>query len=133
MRLTTVTEYALLALMYICRHRDEGNVPLSAIVRERQLPAKYMEHIMKALCRAGILRSTKGKSGGYALARPPERIRLAEIVRLFDGPLAPTPSASKYFYRSTPLEQEKKILRLMREIRDYIAQRLESLTLKDML
>jgi len=133
MRLTTFSEYALIALMYLCRRRDAATIPLSEIVAERNLPAKYMERIMRELCRAGILVSIKGKAGGYRLAQPPDKITIARIVRLFDGPLAPTPSASKYFYRETPLEQEKKIHRLMKEIRDYIAKRLESLTLQDML
>ncbi|MCX8044628.1 MAG: Rrf2 family transcriptional regulator [Desulfobacterota bacterium] len=133
MRLTTFSEYALIALMYMCRHRDAHAVPLSEIVAQRGLPAKYLERIMAQLCRAGILRSAKGKAGGYRLALQPDKITLAQIVRLFDGPLAPTPSASKFFYRETPLEQEKKILRVMKEIRDYIAERLESLTLQDML
>lgn len=133
MRLTTFSEYALIALIYLCRHRDAATVPLSKIVAERGLSAKYMERIMGELRRAGILVSVKGKSGGYRLALPPDKITIAQIVRLFDGPLAPTPSVSKYFYRKTPLEQEKKIHRLMKDIRNYIAKRMESLTLQDML
>lgn len=133
MRLTTFSEYALVALMYICRNQGTGNIPLSKIVKEHGLPVKYMEHIMHKLSRSGVLISAKGKNGGYRFAVPADRITIAQIVRLFDGPLAPTESASTYFYRSTPIEKEKKIHRLMKEVRDYISARLESLTLKDML
>jgi len=119
--------------MYICRNQGTGNIPLSKIVKEHGLPVKYMEHIMHKLSRSGVLISAKGKNGGYRFAVPADRITIAQIVRLFDGPLAPTESASTYFYRSTPIEKEKKIHRLMKEVRDYISARLESLTLKDML
>lgn len=133
MRLTTFSEYALVALMYICRNQGKGNIALSSIVKEHGLPQKYMEQIMHKLCRSGILTSAKGKNGGYRFALSPDRITIAQVVRLFDGPLAPTESASTYFYRSTPIEKEKKIHRLMKEVRDYISSRLEALTLKDML
>lgn len=133
MRLTTFSEYALIALMYISRTSTSRAIPLSEIVAQRKLPRKYMERIMARLCRAGVLVSIKGIGGGYRLAQPANMITIAQIVRLFDGPLAPTPSASRYFYRHTPLEQERKIHRLMKEIRNLIAARLESVTLQDML
>ena len=56
---------------------------------------------------------------------------MAEIVRLFDGALAPTDSVSKYFYESTPVEKEKKLVALFREVRDYAAKKLETTTLAD--
>lgn len=132
MKLTTHSEYGLLALLYICRSRAKRPLPLSEIAEAQDLPVKYMEHLMQALCRAGFLNSTRGKYGGYVLGRPADQITVAEIVRLFDGALAPTGSVSKYFYKSTPIEKEKKLLTLMQEIRDQIAKRLERTTLADM-
>lgn len=132
MRLTTHSEYGLLALLYICRSKGRECVALSEIARKQNLPLKYMEHLMQALCRAGYLTSKRGKSGGYYLNRPASEVTVAEIVRLFDGPLAPTESVSKYFYRSTPIEKERKLLGLMREIRNYIAKKLEKTTIADM-
>ena len=66
------------------------------------------------------------------LARPAAEITLAEIIRLMDGALAPTESVSKYFFSDTPLAKEKKIIAVLAEIRDYIAARLERLTLADL-
>jgi len=57
---------------------------------------------------------------------------LSEIIRLFDGALAPTESASKYFYEPTPIEKEKKLLKLFKGLRDYISNKLEGTTLADM-
>ncbi len=88
---------------------------------------------MLALKRAHFLRSTKGQHGGYQLAKSPSQITLAEIVRLFDGALAPTESVSENFYESTPIEKEKKLTKVFKDIRDYVSQKLEKTTIADVL
>ena len=134
MKLTTHSEYGLLALLYICRSskNEKELIPLSEIAKAQKLPRKYMEHLMRAMCRNGYLVSGRGKNGGYRLSRPANTVSVAEIVRLFDGPLAPTGSVSRYFYKPTPIEKEKKLLGLMRDIRDLIAKKLENTTVADM-
>ena len=74
-----------------------------------------------------------GSRGGYQLAKPAEAVTLAEIVRLFDGALAPTESTSKYFYKPSPIEKERRLLRLFREIRYLVSNHLEAATIADML
>ncbi len=88
---------------------------------------------MLALKRARFLRSAKGQHGGYTLAKPPHQISLAEVVRLFDGALAPTESVSENFYESTPIEKEHKLTNVFRDIRDYVSNKLESTTLADVI
>ena len=73
--------------------------------------------------RAHYVQSTKGQHGGYRLAKPAREIYLAEVVRLFDGALAPTESVSKFFYESTPIEKEQKMVGVFRDIRDYVARK----------
>lgn len=132
MRVTTRSEYALLALIYLARHQSEaGFVPLSRVAREQGIPLKYLEQLALAMQRAGFLESRKGQHGGYSLARPADTIVLADVFRLLDGALAPTGSASKYFYRHTPLEREAKLLGLMKEVRNLVATKLEAKTLAD--
>ncbi|HOW58261.1 MAG TPA: Rrf2 family transcriptional regulator [Candidatus Omnitrophota bacterium] len=133
MKLTTRSEYAFLAMLSIARSKEKGYIPLSKIAKEQKLPIKYMEQLMQTLCRAGYLSSTRGKEGGYRLAKPSQEITIAEIIRLFDGALAPTESVSTYFYRSTPLLKEKKLIKMMKKIRDYIAHTLETHTLADVI
>ena len=106
MKLTTHSEYALLAILNIARSKEKGYIPLSQIAQEQKLPVKYMEHLMRAMCRVGYLASSRGKNGGYRLAKPANKIVIAEIIRLFDGALAPTTSVSTYFYKPTPLSKE---------------------------
>jgi len=133
MKLTARSEYALLALVYMARHQDEGNVTIERIAKAQDIPAKFLEQLMLALKRAHFLQSTKGQHGGYVLAKEPDRITLAEVVRLFDGALAPTESVSVNFYESTPIEKERKLTRVFKDIRDYVAQILESTTIADVM
>ena len=80
-----------------------------------------------------FVRSTKGQRGGYALAKEPNQITLAEVVRLFDGALAPTESVSENFYESTPIEKEKKLTSVFKDIRDYVSKKLEKTTIADVM
>jgi Rrf2 family protein len=131
MKLTTRSEYALLALLYLARHTTDDYVTVETVAAGQSIPHKYLEQIMLALKRARYVRSSKGQHGGYRLAKPPENITLAEIIRLFDGALAPTDSVSEHFYETTPVEKEPDLLAVLKDIRDYAAQKLESTTLAD--
>ena len=88
---------------------------------------------MLALKRAKYLKSTKGQHGGYLLAKTPDKISLAEIIRLFDGALAPTESVSINFYESTPIEKEQGLVTVFKEIRDYVSDKLERTTIADVI
>ena len=131
MKLTSRSEYALLALVYLSRHGSEGYVSVETIALAQGIPPKFLEQILLALKRAKYLRSSKGQRGGYRLAKPAERITLAEIIRALDGALAPTQSVSVYFYDSTPIEKEKNLVRVFKRIRNSIAEKLENTTLAD--
>jgi Rrf2 family cysteine metabolism transcriptional repressor len=133
MKLTTRSEYALLALTYLARHETNGYISVDTIAKAQGIPPKFLEQLMLALKRAHFLRSTKGQHGGYQLARAPGEIALAEVVRLFDGALAPTESVSENFYESTPIEKEKKLTKVFKDIRDYVSQKLEKTTLADVI
>lgn len=71
------------------RHYGNGPVPLSELAEQEGLPSAYLEQIAGQLRRAGLVSSRMGTKGGYALARQPERITMADIVRGLEGSLAP--------------------------------------------
>lgn len=131
MKLTTRSEYALLALAHLARHGDDAYLTVDAIAMAQKIPAKYLEQLMLTLKRARYVASAKGQKGGYRLAKSAKQITLAEIIRLFDGAIAPTESVSKYFYEHTPIEKEKRLLRVFKDIRDFVSNRLENTTLED--
>lgn len=132
MRLTTKSEYSILALIYIARNEKRGFIKMEEICSRRDIPKKYLELLFMILKQNGYIKTKRGTSGGYKLARPASKINIAGIIRLMDGALASTESVSRYFFSDTPLAKEKKIIKVFREIRDYISNRLENLTLADL-
>jgi len=134
MKLSTKSEYAFLALLECAAAYSDGRrVKMEEIASRRNVPKKYLEHILYQLKQAGFVKTKRGASGGILLAKAPDQITLAEIVRLMDGALAPTLSASQYFYESTPLEQSSEFMHFFKEIRNYLAEKLESTTLADLM
>jgi Rrf2 family cysteine metabolism transcriptional repressor len=132
MRLTTRSEYSLLALIHIARNEKHGFVKMEDICGQYGLSKKYLEQIVSSLKQARYIKTKTGAGGGYKLAKPAEKISLAEIIRLMDGALAPTSAVSKYFFEHTPLEKEKKLMRVFKEIRDYISAKVERLKISDL-
>lgn len=133
MRLTTKSEYSILALIYMARQGEGAYVRIEDICRAYEMPKKYLEQLLLVLRQHRVIRARRGVGGGYALARPAAEVSVAEIIRLMDGALAPTESVSQYFFSHTPLEKEPKIIGVFRDIRDYIARKLETLTLAELL
>ena len=133
MKLTTKSEYTIIALLYMIRNSQDEYVKIEDICNEHNISKKYLEQLFLTLKQNRILKTKRGIGGGYKLAISPEDISLARIIRLMDGALAPTESVSKYFFSHTPIECEKKVKAVMKEIRDYISNRLEKLTLHDLI
>jgi Rrf2 family protein len=117
--------------MYLARRSKNGFVSVENIATDRGIPYRFLEQIFLILKRGRYVKSIKGKHGGYRLAKDPDKITLAEVIRLLDGALAPTESVSRYFYEPTPIEKEKALLSLFREIRDFVSDKLENTTLAD--
>jgi len=132
MKLTTKSEYSILALIYMARNKKNGFIKIEEICSKCDIPKKYLELLFMFLRQNGYIKTRRGTSGGYKLAKPASAINVAEIIRLMDGALAATESVSRYFFSDTPLAKEKKIIKVFKEIRDFISNRLEALTLADL-
>jgi Rrf2 family protein len=92
-------KYAFRALLAIAAE-PEGNALNSAEIAKRHaIPHKFLEQILLDLKKAGLLESRRGKTGGYAMLRPADTISFGEVLRLFEGPLAPLPCLSRASYR----------------------------------
>jgi Rrf2 family cysteine metabolism transcriptional repressor len=133
MKLTTKSEYSILAMIYLARQPKEHFVKVDEIVAACDIPKKYLELLLMHLRQSRLIKTRRGKQGGYQLAKPANQISLAEIIRLMDGALAPTESVSTYFHSDTPISKEPNMVAVFQEIRDYIAHKLEKLTLKDLI
>ncbi|MFA5114052.1 MAG: Rrf2 family transcriptional regulator [Candidatus Margulisiibacteriota bacterium] len=133
MKLTTKSEYSILALIHLARRAKKGFTTTEEVCAKYSLPHKYLEQLFVVLKNNHFIKSKRGKEGGYRLARPAGQIKIAAVIRLMDGALAPVESVSKYFYARSPLEKERKIIAVFREIRDYVARRMEKLTLAELI
>lgn len=132
MKLSSRTEYAILALIFLARLEKGSYAHGQEISKVQEIPIRFLQQILFALKQARLVRSVKGRAGGYALSKRASEISIAEIVRLFDGPLAPSRAVSRFFYEATPITKEKKVTRLLRGIRDHIANKLENTAISDM-
>ena len=133
MKLTTKSEYSILALIHIARNEKKGFIKIEEICSKSDISKKYLELLFSILRQNRYIKTKRGANGGYMLAKPSSQITVAEIIRLMDGALAPTESVSKFFFASTPLSKEKKITKVFKDIRDYIARKLEALSLADLI
>ena len=91
-------KYAIKALKVLTEEFGKGPVLISYISARENIPKKFLEAILLELRNHGILQSQKGKGGGYLLRIEPGRVNLAQVLRVIDGPIAPTPCVSFNFY-----------------------------------
>ena len=125
-------KYALQALMVLAREKDDKLLLVSEIAERENLPKKFLEAILLELNRNGLVRSRRGRGGGYALAKPADLITFGQVVRIMDGPLAPLACVSVNYYRRCDEcrdEQACEIRKVMRRVRDTIANELDGTSL----
>src|ERR671925_994621 len=130
--LSKKAKYAIKALLALADPERSQPVRIADLARAEQIPPKFLELILLGLKNHGILQSRKGKGGGYRLARDPSQIFLGQIVRMFDGPLAPVPCASQTAYVPCADCRDEAVcgVRLaMKEVRDATARVLDGTSL----
>ena len=125
-------KYAIKALLALAEHGGQEPMRIADLAREEHIPAKFLELILLVLKHQGVLQSRKGKGGGYLLARDPKDIYLGQVVRMFDGPLAPVPCASQTAYvpcADCPNEAVCGVHLAMKAVRDATARVLDNTSL----
>lgn len=88
MKITARTEYATLAIVDLAIRTASSHVQAKEIARSQNIPLKFLEQILSQLRNAGLVRSVRGASGGYLLARDPSSISLRNVVEAVEGELA---------------------------------------------
>lgn len=89
MMVSTKGRYALRLMIDLAQHADEGAISLKAISERQSVSMKYLEAIAAMLNRGELIRSVRGKEGGYLLSRPANEISVAEVMSITEGSLAP--------------------------------------------
>jgi Rrf2 family transcriptional regulator, cysteine metabolism repressor len=124
--------YALQAIMTLGRRYGADTVKIRDIAIDSDLPEKFLELILLELKNARIVESVRGAKGGYRLRRPPAEIKLSEIVRLVDGPLAPFGDADQLRSLITTDPDHRALYKVFLDVRDAAAKILESTSVADL-
>jgi len=134
MKLSLRGEYALRALLVLGLEYERPVVRIQAISQDQNIPKRFLEQILNDLKSAGVVQSKRGVSGGYRLARRPEEITLASVVRHIEGALAPVSCVSERFYEkcSCPDEARCAVRSVMKDVREVLVTVMERLTVADM-
>ncbi|EIJ39790.1 RrF2 family transcriptional regulator [Galbibacter orientalis] len=133
--LSKKTKYGLKALTYMAKKESKSPVLISEIAEQENISKKFLEIILLQLKNSGFLGSKKGKGGGYYLIRDPEKITVASLIRVLEGPIAMLPCVSLNFYEKCDdckNEEACSLSRLMIEVRDSTLKVLENKTLADL-
>ena len=123
--------YALQAIMTLGRRYGSETVRIRDIAMDSDLPEKFLELILLELKNARIVESVRGAKGGYRLRREPSEIKLSEIIRLVDGPLAPFGDADQLRSLIITDPDHRALYGVFLEVRDAAAKILESTTVAD--
>ena len=130
--LSQKSHYALRALLVLAAHTEGQPLQIAEIADTANIPKKFLEQILLELKKPGIVRSHRGRSGGYSLGRSAKDISFADVLRVTDGPLALTPCVSVLAYRKCDDCFEEAVCgirKVMAVARDATAEILESRSL----
>lgn len=89
MKISTRGVYAIRALIDIAQNQKEAPVALRSIAQRQNLSESYLEQLFTSLKKAGLVKSLRGAQGGYELTKLPEDLKVIEIIRVMEGPIAP--------------------------------------------
>ncbi len=133
--LSRKTKYGLKALAYIARQEEKTMVQIGTIAASENIPHKFLESILLTLRKSGFLGAKKGKGGGYYLLKEASEIKMTEIIRTLEGPIAMLPCVSLNYYEKCddcPDEDACSVHKLMIQVRDNTLQILRNNTLADL-
>jgi len=137
--ITQKMKYALKALLVLA---DEAAapapqpLPIEQVAKRSGTPKRFLEHILLEIRDAGVIASKRGRAGGYVLVKRPAEVKLSELLRLIDGPLAPLPCLSRSAYQRCADCTDEETCRIRKTFADVFWTYLliiDSLTLADLM
>lgn len=131
MRVSKRTDYALRALFTLVDHYRGAPIPIRELARRNDVPKRFLEQIMLDLKAQGWVGSVAGIRGGYVLAKNPEKVTMGDVVRHFDGVLAPIECVSVTGYKRCSQEPFCRFRRVFLDARNYIADVMDRATLAE--
>ena len=133
MKVSTRGEYGVRAMVALAKHYGDGPVSINIVAKESLVPYAYLEQLIVPLRKAGLVESKRGAQGGYTLTRSPELVRVGEVYRVMEGPVAPMDCVSEDPADQTcPLIDGCETRPVWLRVRDSIVDTLDSMTLADL-
>jgi Rrf2 family cysteine metabolism transcriptional repressor len=134
MMFSTRSEYGVRVMIQLGRRHGAGPVALAEVAESEALPLAYLEQLVARLRKAELVSSTRGAHGGYELARDPAEIRMGEILRALEGPIAPMMCASDDPEHATLCDRSARcsVNVLWVRVRDAVTGALDGMTLADL-
>src|SRR6478735_5951304 len=129
MKLSRKSDYALRALVYLTLNRHRPPISIRELAIENDVPKRFLEQIMLEMKGKGWVSSTAGRIGGFALAKSPEQITMGQVVRHFDGVLAPVWCVSVADYEPCSQEPKCRFRRVLLDARNYVSMLMDQATL----
>jgi Rrf2 family transcriptional regulator, cysteine metabolism repressor len=131
---STRGEYGVRMMVELARHHGAGPISLTEMADHEALPRPYLEQLVVSLREAGLVQSTRGAHGGYELTREPSEIRMGEVIRALEGPIAPMVCASEDPAHAGICERMGfcNVNHLWVTVRTAISTALDSITLADL-
>lgn len=134
MKVSTRGEYGLRAMVALAKNHGQGPMSIAAMSKASSVPMPYLEQLIGPLRRAGLVESTRGARGGYRLTRSPDAVKIGDVYRVMEGPVAPMECVSEDITEQTcPLIEGCETRPVWMRMRDAIAETLDSTTLEDLI
>lgn len=133
--LSKKTKYGIKALTFIARQEKGTMVQIATISESENISHKFLESILLTLRKAGFLGAKKGKGGGYYLLKPSQEVKMTDVIRTLEGPIAMLPCVSLNYYEKCedcPDEDACSVHKLMIQVRDNTLAVLRNNTLADL-
>lgn len=133
LKLSTKGRYGVKAMFDLAMHSGDGPISLKSIAERQGLSEHYLEQLISGLRKAGLVKSVRGAQGGYTLGRETDKIRVGDIIRVLEGPIAPVDCVSEEDPECCQKAEYCVTRTIWEKVRDSIADVLDSITLEDMI
>ena len=133
MLVTKKNQYALRAIFELAKHNGEGPLKISDIARAQAIPVRFLEVILNQLKGSGLVQAKRGYYGGYFLLRPPEEIRVGDIIRFLQKDVEPTECFALVPETKCPFKGDCAFFPMWDKINEAIFKVYDETTIRDLL
>jgi Rrf2 family protein len=131
MQVPQKTRYALRAMFELAKHYGQGPVRIGDIAQRQAIPSRFLEGILNQLRQAGLLRSVRGARGGYEMVNDPATVSVGDMIRIIEGPIAPTACVNEDNPEDCPLFGDCVFLPMWKRLADAVAEVYDGTTFAD--